>query len=224
MGNQIISRASYCILQITLFLFGSSAFAQSNDKVSGKLQVEEASISDIHSAIESRSATCEEIVEQYLARIEAYNLNGPSINAVITVNPNAIGEAAQLDATFAQNGFTGPLHCTTVLVKDQVETNDMPTTYGSALFAGFIPLRNATIIDKIESAGGLSLAKQLWVSSHLVTQVQLLDFAAMSTISLAVPVALLVALVLVLLQALPQLGLQRILEAPQEGLLPLVML
>lgn len=159
MGNQIIPRASYCILQITLFLFSSSAFAQSSDKVSGKLQVEEASISDIHSAIESRSATCEEIVEQYLARIEAYNLNGPSINAVITVNPNALGEAAQLDATFAQNGFTGPLHCTTVLVKDQVETNDMPTTYGSALFAGFIPPRNATIIDKIKSAGGIIIGK-----------------------------------------------------------------
>lgn len=155
---QIPRRASCFVLQISLFFVGSSAYAQSNEATE-EFQVVEASISDVRSAIATGNATCTEIVEQYLDRIEAYNLNGPAINAVITVNPQALEEAAELDAAYAQQGFTGSLHCVTVLVKDQVETDDLPTTYGSALFAGFVSPRNATVVDKIESEGAIVIGK-----------------------------------------------------------------
>ena len=114
MRSQVLRRASWRALEITLILFAPIAFAQSNEVAAKEFEVVEASISDIRSAIAADDVTCTEIVEQYLERIEAYNLNGPAINAVITVNPNALDEAAQLDATFAEKGFVGPLHCVTI--------------------------------------------------------------------------------------------------------------
>ncbi len=159
MRLQFARKVSCFALQFTLFLVVPRAFAQSNEAASKEFQVVEASISDVRSAISTKEAKCTDIVEQYLERIEAYNLKGPAINAVLTVNPNALAEAAQLDAVYAERGFVGPLHCITVLVKDQVETNDLPTTNGSALFANFISPRNATIIDKIKLAGGIIIGK-----------------------------------------------------------------
>lgn len=119
----------------------------------------EASIDDIHSALNSGKTTCRELVQRYLIRIEAYDKKGPALNAVQTVNPRALEEAGKLDAAFKKSGFVGPLHCVPVLVKDQVETSDMPTTYGSALFKDFISERDATIVTKMKRAGAIVLAK-----------------------------------------------------------------
>lgn len=119
----------------------------------------EATIGDVHLALESGTVTCQEVVQGYLDRIEAYDDRGPSIHAVQSVNPRAVEEAARLDAAFETGGFVGPLHCITVLVKDQVETEDMPTTYGSALFLDFIPQRDATIVTRLKEAGAIILGK-----------------------------------------------------------------
>src|SRR5262249_61216208 len=72
-----------------------------------------------------------------------------------TVNPNALQEADRLDATFKVSGAVGPLHCIPVLLKDQVETRDMPTTYGSAVFKNFVPQRDATIVGRLKRAGAI---------------------------------------------------------------------
>ena len=96
--------------------------------------VVEATIDDVQTAIRSRQLTCRRLVELYLERIKSYDKAGPALNAVQTVNPRAVQEAERLDAVFTASGPVGPLHCVPVLVKDQIDTSDMPTTHG---FVGF---------------------------------------------------------------------------------------
>ena len=76
-----------------------------------------------------------------------------------TVNSQALEEADELDAALEASGLVGPLHCIPILLKDQVETSDMPTTYGSAIFAGFVSGRDATIVTRMKQAGAIILAK-----------------------------------------------------------------
>ncbi len=88
----------------------------------------EATIDDIHAAFRANRLTCRALVDGYLRRIAAYDQAGPRLNAVQIVNPRARQEADRLDAAFKASGMTGPLHCIPVLVKDQIETSDLPTT------------------------------------------------------------------------------------------------
>jgi amidase len=119
----------------------------------------EATIDDVRAALASKQITCRALVEQYLRRIEAYDKTGPTLNAVQTVNRRAVEEAARLDAAFAASGPVGLLHCVPVLLKDQVETSDMPTTYGSAVFKDFTSRRDATIVTRLKKAGAVIVAK-----------------------------------------------------------------
>ncbi len=119
----------------------------------------EATIDSIHDAMRAGRLTCRELVQRYLNRIEAYDQRGPAINAVQIVNPAALVEADQLDAKLKATGIDGPLFGIPVALKDQVETSDMPTTYGSALFRGFVSERNATIVDKLKAAGAIIVCK-----------------------------------------------------------------
>ena len=121
--------------------------------------VEEATIAEVHAAFLSGDLTCVSLVQAYHARIDAYDQRGPQLNTIATLNPGALEEAAALDEALASGGLTGPLHCIPVLLKDQVETRDMPTTYGSALFEDFVPARDATIVTRMKDAGALILAK-----------------------------------------------------------------
>ena len=122
-------------------------------------QLEEATIAEVHAAFLSGDLTCVQLVQGYLDRIEAYDQQGPRLNTVANLNPAALDEAARLDAALASGGLSGPLHCIPVLLKDQVETSDMPTTYGSALFQDFVPARDATITTRMKDAGALIIAK-----------------------------------------------------------------
>lgn len=119
----------------------------------------EATIDDIHAAMQARQITCHQLVQQYLERIDAYDRQGPALHAVQTLNPDALVEAERLDAKLAASGPVGPLHGIPVLVKDQVEVRGMPTTYGSALFEEFMPTRDATVVQRLKAAGAIVLAK-----------------------------------------------------------------
>lgn len=149
--------------KVVLFIFLALAFSFGgpvfNAAIAADWHLLEANIDDIQNAIKSGKTTCREVVQLYLNRIEAYDKKGPALNAVQTINPNALQEATQLDDTFKKSGFVGPLHCIPVLLKDQVETSDMPTTYGSALFKDFTPQRDATIVTKMKKAGAIIIAK-----------------------------------------------------------------
>jgi amidase len=120
---------------------------------------EEATVADIGAALAAHRITCRQLVQMYLDRIEAYDKKGPSLNAIIMVNPNALATADVLDASFARSGFSGPLHCVPLIVKDNFNTVDMPTSAGSLSLKGSIPPSDAFQIRKLRDAGALVLAK-----------------------------------------------------------------
>lgn len=124
--------------------------------------VVETTIPAVHAAMSAGRLTCRQLVQGYLDRIAAFDKRGPALNAIQTLNPRALEEADSLDAvlrTRARRAPLAPLHCVPVLLKDQVETKDMPTTYGSALFSDFVPMRDATVVQRLEGAGAIILAK-----------------------------------------------------------------
>ncbi|HEY5567771.1 MAG TPA: amidase family protein [Gammaproteobacteria bacterium] len=122
--------------------------------------VEEATIAGIHAAFASGALTCRQLVADYLARIEAYDDDGPALNAILTVNPRALDLAAELDARYATDpSGAGPLHCVPVVLKDNYDTADMPTTGGSVTLAESVPPDDAFVVGRLREVGALILAK-----------------------------------------------------------------
>jgi Asp-tRNA(Asn)/Glu-tRNA(Gln) amidotransferase A subunit family amidase len=137
-----------------------TAHAQPRPQADAPFHLQEATIDGIHAALRSGHISCVQLVQSYLNRIAAYDQTGPTLNAIQNVNPAALKTAADLDAGFKASGeFRGPLHCIPVLVKDDINTDFLPTTYGSAVFKSFIPQKNATIIKRLQAAGAIILAK-----------------------------------------------------------------
>ena len=122
------------------------------------LRLEEANIADIQAAMES-GLTCRQLTSVYLKRIEAYDKKGPAINSIILVNPKALDLAEELDVKFKKTGLTGSLHCIPIILKDNFDTKDMPTTGGSMTLQGLIAPNDAFITQKLEAAGAIILAK-----------------------------------------------------------------
>src|SRR2546426_6651051 len=137
----------------------ASAQAQRPSATPAGFHLLETTIDDIQTAFESKRITCRELVNLYIKRIEAYDKEGPRLNAVQTINSRALEEAERLDAAYASSGPVGSLHCIPVLLKDQVETSDMPTTYGSVIFKDFVPRRDATVATKMKKAGAIIIGK-----------------------------------------------------------------
>ena len=119
----------------------------------------EATIESIHADYRSGELTSRQLVQLYLNRIEAYDQKGPQLNAIITVNPQALEEADRLDAAYKRSGPVGLLHGIPVILKDQIDAKGMPTTMGSVLFKDYYPDRDAFAVEKIKKAGAIILAK-----------------------------------------------------------------
>ncbi|HEX6768148.1 MAG TPA: amidase family protein, partial [Candidatus Binatia bacterium] len=119
----------------------------------------ETTIDQVHAAYKSGELTCRQLVQMYLDRIAAYDKSGPAINAIISLNPDALKEADRLDACYKTSGPMGPLHGIPVIMKDQGDATPMPTTLGSVLFKDYYPGRDAFVVDKLKKAGAIILAK-----------------------------------------------------------------
>jgi amidase len=147
-----------CFLMLgTVMSMANGAGAQNSVK---PFPLDEARISDVHAAYKAGALTSVKLVQAYLERIQACDQAGPKLNVVIFVNPRALEEAAALDEQFRRTGkFVGPLHGIPVLLKDNVNTKDMPTTGGSLSLAGYTPATDAAITQKLRSAGAVILAK-----------------------------------------------------------------
>jgi amidase len=122
-------------------------------------RLEEATISGIHVAMRAGQLTCRQLVQQYLRRIDAYDKNGPALNAIVTVNDRALEVADELDRRYAAAGLSGPLHCIPVIVKDNFQTVDLPTTAGSLSLGGFMASTDAFQVRRMREAGAIVLAK-----------------------------------------------------------------
>jgi amidase len=121
--------------------------------------VEETTIADIHAAFADKSLTCAQLVDAYLQRIAAYDNQGPAINALISVAPDAMAQARRLDQRYRSRGPVGSLHCIPVVLKDNIDTTDMPTTAGSLSLAADLPTGEATITTALRNAGAIIIAK-----------------------------------------------------------------
>jgi len=124
-----------------------------------EIKIEDATIADLQAAFKNGTLTAEKLTKIYLARIDAYDKSGPKINAVITLNPKALEEAKALDAERKAGKVRGPLHGVPIILKDNYNTFDLPTTAGSQLLAGSIPPADATVVKKLRAAGVIILAK-----------------------------------------------------------------
>ena len=142
-----------------LFLLVCLAFLPTSGMSQPRFDVVETTIAEIHSAYASGLLTSRQLTQLYLDRIEAYDQQGPTINAVITLNADALQDADRLDEAFQETGFVGSLHGIPVVIKDQVDVVGMPTTLGSILFRDYYPDRDAFVIEKLKEAGAIILAK-----------------------------------------------------------------
>src|SRR5262245_16953458 len=126
---------------------------------SPRFQVQETTVDDIHAAYKAGRLTARQLVEIYIDRIKTYDAQGPKINSVITINPQAIADADKLDAAFKKSGLSGPLHGIPILIKDEIDTAGMPTTLGSVVFKNYRPTRDAFVVERLRNAGAVILGK-----------------------------------------------------------------
>ena len=116
----------------------------------------EATVDDVHAAMDAGELTAEALVDRYLARIDEYD---GDLNSILTVNDDARGRAKRLDSRFETDGFVGPLHGIPIVLKDNQDTHDMPTTAGSRALAESTPSEDAFLVERLRDAGGIVLAK-----------------------------------------------------------------
>lgn len=140
-------------------LFLVSLFPGQGRSQTKPFHLEEATIQDVQDAYKSGRLTAHQLVQLYLNRIEAFDKKGPSLNAIITINSQALQEADRLDAAFKASGITGPLHGIPIVLKDQMDAKGMPTTLGSILFKSYYPDRDSFVAENLRKAGAIILAK-----------------------------------------------------------------
>ena len=121
--------------------------------------LEEATIADIQAAFDAGAVSCQALVQLYLDRIAAYEDDGPRLNSIITVNSRALDRAQELDEERASTGPRSALHCIPVVLKDNIDTDDMPTTNGSAILRDAVPPDDAYITRALREAGAVILGK-----------------------------------------------------------------
>jgi Asp-tRNA(Asn)/Glu-tRNA(Gln) amidotransferase A subunit family amidase len=142
------------MLAVTSHLVTLTAVSQSPP-----FALEEATVSSAHAALAAGRISCADLVRRYLARIEAYDKQGPAINAVIRVNPRALEIAEEMDKSRGAAAARPALHCIPLILKDNYDTADMPTTGGSVTLAQSVPPDDAFVVKRLRAAGAIVIAK-----------------------------------------------------------------
>jgi Asp-tRNA(Asn)/Glu-tRNA(Gln) amidotransferase A subunit family amidase len=119
----------------------------------------EATILETQEALRAGTISSEDLVRMYLARVAAYDKAGPAINAVIRLNPNALAEARALDTERQATGSRGPLHGVPILLKDNYDTFDMPTSASSVALASSVAPDDGYLVRRLREAGAVFIGK-----------------------------------------------------------------
>ncbi|MGE5815432.1 MAG: amidase family protein [Acidobacteriota bacterium] len=151
----MLKRLWFVLLAVTFFTLPLVA-EKPADQPRSEVQLVEATVYELQHALRTGLITSEQLVQMYLKRIDAYE---SLVNAFIYINPHALDEARAIDAARKRGVPMGPLYGIPVLLKDNIDTNDMPTTAGSVTLAGSIPPLDATITEKLREAGAIILGK-----------------------------------------------------------------
>ena len=137
-----------------------SASGQKQDRAtSGGFILINATIPELQQQMASGTVSSVDLVNAYLARINAYDQDGPRLNAILHFNPSAREQAAELDRERRAQGPRGPLHGIPIILKDNYDTTELPTSAGSVALAGFTPTADAFQVRKLREAGAVILAK-----------------------------------------------------------------
>src|SRR4030088_682251 len=119
----------------------------------------ETSIADIHKAMQAGTLTCHDLAQQYLDRITAYDQQGPALKSMLYINPQSLQQADAMDQEFKRTHKLKPLSCVPIVLKDNFDTADMPTTAGSLTLKGAQPEKDAFAVTRLREAGALILGK-----------------------------------------------------------------
>ncbi len=133
--------------------------ATTSGQVGRTLDLDAATIADVNAAFAKGTLTSERLTQIFLSRIDAYDRKGPTLRAVITINPKALETARALDAERKSKGPRSPLHGIPIVLKDNIDTADLPTTGGSAMLEGSLPPDDAFVVRKLRAAGAVIVAK-----------------------------------------------------------------
>ena len=151
---------AFAIAFVLLLTVAGAGCGQVEDGAGGAaFDVMERSITELGAALEAGEVTSRELVAGYLARIDAYDQRGPTLNAMVVINPNAADEADRLDAERAAGQVRSPLHGIPVVVKDNYDTGDMPTSAGAVALATSVPPDDSTQVRRLREAGAIILGK-----------------------------------------------------------------
>lgn len=150
-------------LIITIFLFlitCQSPVDNNSGYISPESWLEEMTIAGLRSGYAEGRFTISEVVKAYIERIEAIDVNGPALNSIIIINPDAVNIAGELDREMAGGLIRGPLHGVPVILKDNIDTHDkMPTTAGSLALKNSFPEEDSFLAAKLRDAGAVILGK-----------------------------------------------------------------
>ena len=123
-------------------------------------ELDEITIADLQTGMNSGKFTARSLAETYLARIESLDKQGPAVNSVIEVNRDALSIADSLDQERKQKGARGPMHGISVLIKDNIDTADgMMTTAGSLALLRSRPVGDSFVVQQLRTAGAVILGK-----------------------------------------------------------------
>ncbi|KAF2087264.1 amidase signature enzyme [Saccharata proteae CBS 121410] len=141
----------HTISWLSIFLLVHHGFSQSFG-----FDAREATVDSVHHSLFSGLSTCREVVSAFLTRIETFNHN---INAIISLNPDALAVADTMDAALSSGNATGSLFCVPILLKDNYDTVEMNTTGGCLALAGSRPTADAPVVSAFKRAGAIILGK-----------------------------------------------------------------
>ncbi len=144
---------------IVLVLAAVAGFGPSLRSPAAVFTLEEATVAGIEAAFAAGALSCPALVQMYLDRIAAYDDDGPLLNSIITVNPRALEVARELEAERVERGPRGSMHCIPVLLKDNIDTADMPTTNGAVILRDAMAPDDAYVARALRDAGALILGK-----------------------------------------------------------------
>src|SRR3989442_1781684 len=134
----------HAAVRTTGLLVIAASLAASAQQTRASFHLQEATIANIRDAFVAGQITCAQLTRLYLDRIDAYNLRGPALHAIITVNPKSMDTATEMDRQYSANpSGVGPLHCIPIIVKDNFNTFDMPTTGGNVGMRNSQPVTDA---------------------------------------------------------------------------------
>ena len=123
-------------------------------------ELDEVTVAELQDGMKSGKFTARSLAHKYLDRIAEIDKQGPAINAIIELNPDALSIADALDAERKTKGPRGPLHGIPVLIKDNIGTADrMMTTAGSLALSGFTPAKDSGVARRLRESGAVILGK-----------------------------------------------------------------